>query len=422
MTLVRHRSLIAASVVAVLATAATTLVGGAPSGAQQSPAAESGQVADTSSLVSIDVDVLKAEDRAVDSALSDVRENVEAQKNALQAAQDRSQAAKDKLTMAKLALADTQKRLDDLTSKADAVVIDAFVNPPAASALDVLAAGSTADATVKKAILDRQSDADAAVLTKYQAIQARLDKERDARRKAEAAARAAQEEADAAQADVAAAVGQQATFVAQVEARLDQRLAEADNLAKTDPALAAQIRDRANQLAMQLHALDVATQNDRAKAKAAELAAQAASVRSVSSSIKPVPGGVATAVCPSGGSIQIAGDIQRQIERLLTDATNAGINLCGNGYRDPAEQIAVRRANCGTSPYAIYEAPSSYCSPPTARPGTSMHEQGLAIDFTIGGSTIGRGSAAFNWLQANAANYGMYNLPSEPWHWSVSGE
>jgi hypothetical protein len=25
-------------------------------------------------------------------------------------------------------------------------------------------------------------------------------------------------------------------------------------------------------------------------------------------------------------------------------------------------------------------------------------------------------------LRANAANYGLYNLPSEPWHWSVSGE
>ena len=44
---------------------------------------------------------------------------------------------------------------------------------------------------------------------------------------------------------------------------------------------------------------------------------------------------------------------------------------------------AVRRANCGSSNYAIYQMPASACSPPTARPGTSMHEQGLAIDFTL---------------------------------------
>lgn len=51
-----------------------------------------------------------------------------------------------------------------------------------------------------------------------------------------------------------------------------------------------------------------------------------------------------------------------------------------------------------------------------------MHERGLAIDFTIDGSIISsRNSAAFRWMAANAAHYGLYNLPSEPWHWSVNG-
>ena len=73
------------------------------------------------------------------------------------------------------------------------------------------------------------------------------------------------------------------------------------------------------------------------------------------------------------------------------------------------------------SDYAIYQAPSSACSPPTARPGTSMHEKGLAIDFTCGGGTISRGSACFGWLEGHAGGYGLYNLPSEPWHWSTDG-
>ena len=67
---------------------------------------------------------------------------------------------------------------------------------------------------------------------------------------------------------------------------------------------------------------------------------------------------------------------------MLNAAAADGSNLCGGGYRDPSQQIALRRANCGSSNYAIYEAPSSACSPPTARPGSSNHEQGLAIDFT----------------------------------------
>jgi hypothetical protein len=130
---------------------------------------------------------------------------------------------------------------------------------------------------------------------------------------------------------------------------------------------------------------------------------------------------VVDVACPDGDVVQVAGDIAGQVERLLNDAAEAGYSMCGYGFRDPADQIAVRRANCGTSTYAIYQAPSSYCSPPTARPGSSMHEQGLAIDFTIGGSTIRSSSGAYSWLRANAANYGLYNLPSETWHWSVNG-
>jgi hypothetical protein len=34
---------------------------------------------------------------------------------------------------------------------------------------------------------------------------------------------------------------------------------------------------------------------------------------------------------------------------------------------------------------------------------------------------VSSGDACFNWLQTNAASYGLYNLPSEPWHWSTNG-
>ena len=96
--------------------------------------------------------------------------------------------------------------------------------------------------------------------------------------------------------------------------------------------------------------------------------------------------------------------------------------MCGGGYRDPGEQIALREAALRLVDYAIYEAPSSSCSPPTARPGTSNHEQGLAVDFTCGGGTIvERQRAASSGCESNADSYGFYNLPSEPWHWSNDG-
>ena len=124
----------------------------------------------------------------------------------------------------------------------------------------------------------------------------------------------------------------------------------------------------------------------------------------------------------AGNGIEVHVDIVDDIRRLLADAAAAGIELAGGGYRDPAQQIAVRRNNCGTSYYAIYEMPSSRCSPPTARPGRSQHEQGKAIDFTYNGRLIrSRSGPGWEWLKNNAANYGLFNLPSEPWHWSVNG-
>ncbi len=120
--------------------------------------------------------------------------------------------------------------------------------------------------------------------------------------------------------------------------------------------------------------------------------------------------------------ITVATRIAGNLERMLNAADADGMRFGGSGYRSPSAQVAVRKRNCGTSEYAIYEKPSSSCHPPTAKPGQSMHEQGLAIDFTYNGSVINsRSNAGYRWLKANAARYGFYNLPSEAWHWSTNG-
>ena len=51
-----------------------------------------------------------------------------------------------------------------------------------------------------------------------------------------------------------------------------------------------------------------------------------------------------------------------------------------------------------------------------------MHGVRIAIDFTDGGGTLSRGSAGYNWLRGHASAYGLFNLPSEPWHWSTNGQ
>lgn len=121
--------------------------------------------------------------------------------------------------------------------------------------------------------------------------------------------------------------------------------------------------------------------------------------------------------------IPVARSISANLEAMMAAAQAAGHVLGGSGYRDISVQISLRIQNCGGSDYySVWQKPSSQCSPPTAIPGRSMHEKGLAVDLTCSGTLIrSRTSPCFVWLAANASRYGFYNLPSEPWHWSTNG-
>ena len=113
----------------------------------------------------------------------------------------------------------------------------------------------------------------------------------------------------------------------------------------------------------------------------------------------------------------IAGSLRDMVLAARAD----GIELRGKGFRSTSRQIELRKQNCGPTEFDIYEKSSSACSPPTAKPNRSLHESGLAIDFRHGEESItSRSQPAYRWLAANAAAYGFFNLPSEPWHWSVS--
>ena len=124
--------------------------------------------------------------------------------------------------------------------------------------------------------------------------------------------------------------------------------------------------------------------------------------------------------------IVVAESVGPKLEKLLEAAAGDGIDLGGSGYRSPETTARLRRANGCPD---VYSSPASACRVPTARPGTSMHEKGLAVDFTWRGQTICypnapsacRDNAAFDWLRANAGRYGFQGLSSEAWHWSTNG-
>lgn len=118
--------------------------------------------------------------------------------------------------------------------------------------------------------------------------------------------------------------------------------------------------------------------------------------------------------------IEVHVDIEEQTRALFQLAFDQGIDLGGWGYRPIQRQVELRASHCGGAAVDIWHKPAFECAPPTARPGFSKHEQGRAIDFQWNGGSIGpRSGAAFQWLAANAPQFGFVNLPSEPWHWSI---
>lgn len=199
--------------------------------------------------------------------------------------------------------------------------------------------------------------------------------------------------------DLDAAVAAQTELVLDVEARLEARLAEASYLEEIDAEKAAEIRQQEEVIARQIR-------EEAARQAAAEAARRAAA--------QPAP------ALPSSGDIvdaegfAVHSSVQDQVTRMIQDARAAGVSLTGYSWRSPERTAELRVINGCPD---VYNASPSSCRIPTARPGQSMHERGLAIDF----QSCWRGSDCFTWLSNNAANYGYFNLPSESWHWSTNG-
>jgi D-alanyl-D-alanine carboxypeptidase len=187
--------------------------------------------------------------------------------------------------------------------------------------------------------------------------------------------------------------------------------------AKTAAATTAAALDDAN-AAMQSASTAVAATQRRIAAlqTPAELASQAAAVsRDVVTAVRPAFTTADTAVV-YGTTVHQS--VAYPYRRMVDDAKKAGISISGGGFRTKQRQIELRTINGCPN---VWTAPASSCRVPTAIPGRSLHEIGMAVDITSGGRSLTSKSPAFTWLKANAHRYGFVNLPSEPWHWSITG-
>jgi LAS superfamily LD-carboxypeptidase LdcB len=364
-----------------------TLVDAAPSG---DPRAEREQVQAQRAEAAGELDAAQADFRKVSRALADLEERAGAVAARLEDAERAQRTAEDTANAARAAELEAIARIRGLELDVADSAVDAYISPLTKAAVGRVPVEDLTERALRDALVDLRSGQSSDLLDQLSGAREDLA---DQRRIAEAAAGEAEER----RAEVAA------------------RKAELDEAQEQFRSLAQQVEDRVNQLAGEV--ANLARQD-------AELAEQIAEEQAVLAAAVPTGLVTASPVINSGpvsvttvGGIVVNTSIAGQIEALLDAAGADGVVLTGSGFRDPAQQIALRRQNCGSSNYAVYQTPSSSCSPPTAVPGSSMHEQGLAIDF----KNCSGGSACFSWLSGNASRFGMFNLPSESWHWSTTG-
>ena len=345
------------------------------------------------------VNALKASDRKVSQSLNALTANLRRQNAALGAARTSVADAEAELADARASEAETRRELESLGSKRVQAALDAYTRPLANDLSAYLDADGLDAASVQQTYIDVASRNRADVVDRLRALREDLTSQRKRAEKADKIARQRRASAANRLSDLRQTKSETEAFANKVEDRLEAALAESAALSSLDKTLAGKIAAQQNDLARQLAA---------ARRNGAKYNGGAA---------LPI-GNVAVG---STHGIVVAASLRGKLAALLNAAQNDGIYLSGGGYRSSAGQVALRAAHCGGSSYAIYQAPSSSCRPPTARPGRSMHERGLAVDFTQGGGTLTRGSAGYRWMRANAARYGFFNLPSEPWHWSTNG-
>ena len=365
------------------------------------------------------VDAGKANVAELSDALDVLQANVASQQDALAVATQALADAEAEVVAADARLTEIEGERDATITAMQGLMVEAYVGGEA-SGRSLLSFDDLGTVETELAYVDARFGNLDDLRDQLRAIEEDAADTLARREDAEAEAQVQRETEARVLGELDAARTQQAALVEEAEVRLNARLAEAAVLADADADLSRQISEEEAAIARRLAA-------DAERQRRARQQAAASAPSSSSSSGGGGRGGGGVTVVGSGeivsvGGIQVHRSIAGNVSALLSAAAADGVPLSGWGYRSSDRQVQLRRQNCGSSDYAIYQAPSSSCSPPTARPGSSNHERGLAIDFTYGGGTIGsRSNPGYRWLAANASRFGLYNLPSEPWHWSTNG-
>ena len=339
-----------------------------------------------------ELDALEPRLRRTSEALDEAQTKADEARREAEAARDRQQRVEERL-------AEAREKLDATADELASLARDAYMYGPGAAAPMLAAIEQLSEMDSPNEMADVVHMVDVVLGDRVLVIEEsqRLIEETALLRREAAKVREAREQEAA---EARAAEDEAARRHADMLAVLDQ----ADRAVAIEQQALAEIESQQDRTAAQVDAFEEARRRAAARI-----------------GITPAGEGLV-----SVNGIVVAESLGPQLEKLLEAAAGDGIELGGSGYRSPETTARLRRANGCPD---VYNSPPSSCRVPTARPGTSMHEKGLAIDFTWRGQTICypnppsrcEGNDAFDWLESNASRYGLYGLSSEAWHWSTNG-
>ncbi len=389
----RHRRVAFLAAVAALATLATVVDAATPDELREQRRDVQAQAAELAS----EVDAATADVADLEVALAAAQSNVDAQQAAVEAA-NRAVIDADAAQVAALeAITDLELREEQARIDLQNAVIDSYVSFQGFDDLEALG-DDPWEASRVETLVEIGTGTGLEGLDNLRAIGAELEFQRQLAEQAAAEAETTREEMRIRLAELGTALAIEDQLLLEAIERQERRLGEAAALAALEAELSEEIRVEEQRIADAI----------------------ANRIPPGSGSVTVPPDSDIELVTVGGITVNVL--VEDQVRGILAAMSARGFNLGGGGYRSIESQIRLRRANCGTSDYAIWEMPASRCRPPTARPGLSQHEVGLAIDFTLNGRVLRtRDSDVFRALAEIAPQFGFYNLPSEPWHWSTTG-
>ena len=374
------------------------------------------------------LDAATADAAELIDALNKAQAAVDAQQTALNDAERAVADAEAIVAEAEARITELEKDLHSTRERLRKAVIESYVSFQAPTAtLSVLGADPWENAH-EEALAGFATGSGIDDLDDLRRLGEELQRWRNEAAEAAAEAEEHRREVNLVLADLLEAVDREAVLSVEAEERVDRRLVEVQLIRQLDAELAAEIETAEREILAALARQRAEEEaRRRAEAEARRRAEAEARGRAEEAGRPQEP---IAAVTPDGVNFELAWVRGYQVNTQIADDVDGlvaaleaeGFDMGGWGYRTHQRQIELRRAHCGTSQWAIWEQPSRTCRPPTARPGRSNHETGLAIDFTESGRLItSRRSAVFQALQRLAPQFGLRNLPSEPWHWSVDG-